>query len=355
MVAGPCSVESPEQVTKVVAALAATGKVNLIRGGIWKPRTRPNAFEGIGEKGIAWLVDAARSKGLPVAVEVANASHVEAALKFNVEVMWVGARTTVNPFSVQEIADVLQGTEVQVMVKNPVNPDLQLWIGAVERIQRAGISHVAAIHRGFTAYAKSIYRNDPRWEIPIGFMRQMPHIPIICDPSHIAGNRTLLVDVAQKAMDLNMHGLMLEVHPDPDNAMSDKDQQVTPEVFIALMDALVIRSEEAGNVQFRNRLQELRSKVDELDDELVNLLARRMELSDEIGAYKKANDVTILQLERYNEILTRVGKLAEELGFDKTAIHEIMARIHQECIQRQTTIFNDQSLDDSSLPTRNNV
>jgi chorismate mutase len=317
----------------------------MIRAGIWKPRTRPGSFEGIGEPALKWLSQACNEYQMPWCVEVANTRHAEQAMAAGASVLWIGARTTVNPFLVQEIAESLRGTAVPVMVKNPVNPDLQLWIGAIERVRATVGAPVAAIHRGFTAYSKSIFRNDPRWEIAIGLMRELPEIPVICDPSHIAGNTSLLAQVAQKAMDLNMRGLMIEVHPQPASALSDAQQQITPEQLTVLLNGLAIRQPDTIDPLYRHRLQELRSKVDELDDELVNLLGRRFELSDAIGAYKREHNVTILQLERWNEILERVSALSNQAGVDAAVIRAMFELIHQESIRRQTGIFNNQPSD----------
>jgi len=296
IIAGPCSAETEEQVMETAMQLKAGGKTSMFRAGIWKPRTRPNSFEGIGEVGLKWLVDAGKESGLKTTTEVANAKHVELALKAGVDTLWIGARTTVNPFTVQEIADALEGTNIPVLIKNPVNPDLQLWLGAFERFEKAGLSDLTAIHRGFSVYNHVKYRNVPSWEIPIALKERRPNTPVICDPSHITGNRNLLHEVSQKALDLNFEGLMLEVHPDPDNAWSDAAQQVTPQGLDHIVDALILRSHEvSGDVA--SLINVVRTKVGDLDDRIFDLLSERMKLSEEVGRLKRENNITILQQE----------------------------------------------------------
>ena len=340
LISGPCSVEAEMQVLQTVQEIALSTSVNIIRGGIWKPRTRPNSFEGVGEIGLQWLKNAGLSVGLPVATEVANAEHVEACLKNNIDMLWIGARTTVSPFAVQEIADALKGVDIPVLVKNPINPDLNLWIGALERINRAGINKLAAIHRGFSSFDKSSYRNAPMWELPIELKILCPSLPIVCDPSHIAGSKDLLLQVAQKAMDLEMDGVMIESHMDPNQAKSDAEQQLTPKELANLISQLQVRKSGCNNEEFTNNLEQLRSVIDDLDEELINKFASRMAIIEKIGDYKKNNDVTILQIERWEKILQNRTFLAEKVGLSNDFIKKMLELIHQESIRIQTQIMN---------------
>jgi len=340
IISGPCSVESEEQVLSTAQEISKSGKVSILRGGIWKPRTRPNSFEGVGEEGLKWLKQAGNKVGLPVATEVANAEHVEACLKNNIDILWVGARTTVNPFSIQEIADALKGVDIPVMVKNPITPDLNLWVGALERINAAGINKLAAIHRGFSSFDKSSYRNAPMWEFPIELKLMCPEIPMFCDPSHIAGDKELISYVSQKALDLNMEGLMLESHINPLEAKSDAKQQLTPVELENLLNQLIIREKDAGDEEFINKLEQLRTIIDELDEELINKFSSRMEIIEKIGKYKSANNVTIFQLERWESILANRSFLAEKVGLSDDFIKKMLELIHQESIRVQTKIMN---------------
>lgn len=338
-IAGPCSAESEEQVLSTARGLA-DAKIDLFRAGIWKPRTLPNSFEGMGIPGLKWLNRVQSEVGLKVCTEVANTQHVEACLEHNIDVLWIGARTTVSPFAVQEIADALRGTKIPVLVKNPINPDLKLWIGAIERLRKAGIDRVGAIHRGFSTYETEKYRNQPRWQVAIELKRTFPDITLICDSSHICGSRPLLEQVSQKALDLNYDGIMLEVHPNPDAALSDAKQQITPEAFKALKDRLVYRPSESNNSAFQETLQNLRLQIDEIDDEIVSLMNSRMQIIDSIGAYKKRNNISILQTKRWSEILERCIAKGEDLGMNPQFIRNYLQAIHQESINRQHTILN---------------
>jgi chorismate mutase len=340
IISGPCSVESEKQVLDTVQQITSNNRVDIIRGGIWKPRTRPNSFEGIGAEGLSWLKKAGEAVNLPVATEVANAEHVEACLKNNIDILWIGARTTVSPFAVQEIADALKGVDIPVFIKNPINPDLNLWIGALERINAAGITKLGAIHRGFSSFDKSAYRNSPMWELPIELKILCPDLPIICDPSHIAGNRDLLYTVSQKALDLEMDGLMIESHIDPNNAQSDAEQQVNPKELTELIKQLHVRHSGSANEEFTNKLVQLREAIDELDQELINKFASRMDLIEKIGSFKKENDVTILQIERWEEILKNRTFLAEKAGLSNDFIKKLLEIVHQESIRLQTKVMN---------------
>ena len=340
VIAGPCSAESREQVLATAKALAATGKVHVMRAGIWKPRTRPNAFEGVGEVGLEWLKEAGNQTGMLVTTEVAKAQHVEACLKAGIDILWLGARTTVNPFSVQEIADALKGVDIPVMVKNPINPDLQLWIGALERLNRSGINRLAAIHRGFSPFRKNGYRNDPMWEIPIELKRLCPDLDVICDPSHICGSRERIANVSQKALDMDMSGLMIETHLDPDQALSDPQQQLTPDAFSLLIDNLTFRSPTTQNAEFVNRLEMLREMIDEVDEVLLNKLAERMAIVEQIGDYKRENDVTILQIERWEEIMRTRLLDGDNLDLNPEFLKRLLQLIHKESIRKQTDVMN---------------
>lgn len=339
VIAGPCSVESEEQIHATALALACQ-HVSALRGGIWKPRTRPNTFTGIGREGLRWLAEAGKNAGLPSAVEVANARHVEDSLHAGIDMLWIGARSTVSPFTVQEIADALSGTDIPVMVKNPINPDLDLWIGALERLNQAGITRLMAVHRGFSSYDKNTYRNKPNWNIPLELKRLLPALPLICDPSHISGTADLVFHVAQKALDLNFDGLMIEAHIDPASALSDKEQQLMPEQVGELIRNLVVRNEFSDNPEFLNKLQQLRSSIDKVDYEVLELLANRMRLVAEIGAYKKENNITIFQPERWAEVVrTRLG-YGREIHLSEDLILDLVRIIHRESIMIQTRVMN---------------
>jgi chorismate mutase len=338
LIAGPCSVESPEQLRKTLETFPALG-IKLIRGGIWKPRTRPDSFEGIGSHGLEWLVAAGKEVGIPVATEVANRHHVEEALHAGVDVLWIGARTTVNPFAVQEIADALRGSPISVMVKNPVNPDLELWLGAIERIENAGIKDVSAIHRGFSFYKHPVYRNVPNWEIPIALRERRPDLAMICDPSHITGKRSLIAEVSQQAMDLNFDGLMIESHFDPENACSDAAQQITPSELAVLLSELVLRSRDASP-EIALQLEEIRSRIASLDETVLRLISERMVLSREVGQFKKENHIMILQQEHWWKIIRQKLESAESLDLSPAFIRQIMDAIHQESIRHQLDLVN---------------
>jgi len=339
LIAGPCSAESPEQLLDVATKLALDGKTQLLRAGIWKPRTRPNSFEGMGEIALPWLIEAGKEVGLPVTTEVANSKHTELALKAGVDIIWIGARTTVNPFAVQEIADVLRGVDIPVMIKNPVNPDLELWIGAFERMEQAGIKDLTAIHRGFSIYKHPKYRNVANWEIPIALRERMPDLPLICDPSHITGNRDLLLEVSQKAMDLNFDGLMIETHPDPVNALSDAAQQLTPDALNRLLKSLVLRSNESSSLD-DNELSEFRMKIGQLDDKLFDFLTERMHLAEQVGLFKREHNITILQQEHWTKSITSRLSKFEEYNLSERFIRQFMDAIHQESIRHQTKVMN---------------
>ena len=339
LIAGPCSVETEEQVNQVVSELALNKKVQMLRGGIWKPRTRPDSFEGVGEVGLPWLIEAGKKFNLPVTVEVANPKHAEIALKAGVDVLWIGARTSVNPFAIQDIADSLKGTNIPIMIKNPVNPDLGLWIGAFERFQNAGLTDLTAIHRGFSVYSHPKYRNVPNWEIPIGLKEGMPHIPLICDPSHIAGKRNLLLDVSQKAMDLNFDGLMIEVHPCPDEAWSDAAQQITPETLKELFSSLVLRTRHIEDSQAL-QIEDVRNRIHLLDDRLFEILESRMKLSEELGAFKQAHNITILKEEQWKKVVSERLASIDPAVMSPVFIRNLLDVIHQESIRHQNKIMN---------------
>jgi chorismate mutase len=340
IISGPCSAETEEQVMQTARRLAATGKVDILRAGIWKPRTRPGSFEGIGTKGLPWLQQAKKETGLPVAIEVATGKQVEDALHFDVDVLWIGARTTVNPFSVQEIADALRGVKIPVLIKNPLNPDLELWVGGMERIAKAGIEELGLIHRGFSSYGNTEFRNAPMWHLAIEMKRRFPGIPMINDPSHICGRRDILQAVAQQAIDLDFDGLIIESHIDPDSAWSDAKQQITPEVLNEMLEAIRWRKENIASEEFHTALEKLRQQINQLDDELLEVLATRMKVAQKIGEYKKNNDITILQTNRWNEILNRAVAKGNKMGLSDDFITKYMDAVHMESIQQQNKIMN---------------
>ena len=341
LISGPCSAETEEQLLATAHLLAKTGKVSVLRAGIWKPRTRPGEFEGIGSIGLTWLKRAKEETGLPTAVEVANAKHVEEALAAGVDILWVGARSTVNPFTVQEIADALKGVDIPVLVKNPVNPDIQLWIGALERINNAGITKLGAIHRGFSSFEKTAFRNEPMWELAIQLKTLAPDLPIINDPSHICGNRELIQYVAQKALDLDMQGLMIESHLDPSVAWTDAKQQVTPAALSDLMNLLTLRKPEIKDKDFIDKLADLREHIDKIDDQIIQKIAERMQIVQKIGEYKRDNGVTILQVNRWDQIMNKRSSFASALKLDLNFTGKLLELIHSESIRKQTEIMND--------------
>ena len=340
IISGPCSAETELQLISTAKQLASHGKVNLLRAGIWKPRTKPGMFEGVGTIGLKWLQEAKKVSGIPTTVEVATHKHVEEALLHEVDVLWIGARTTVNPFSVQEIADALKGVDIPILIKNPINPDLELWCGAVERMQKSGLHNIALIHRGFSSFGNTKYRNAPMWQLPIEMKRRFPSLMMICDPSHICGNRSLLQDVAQKSINLDFNGLMIETHIDPDYAWSDANQQITPGQLEIMLDNLKWRSVNAEEELLNAALNKLREQIDQTDDELISLLSQRMKLADEIGFYKKEHNITILQTERWNIILERLSTKAEQMGLSKAFIKNYFEAIHLESINHQNKIMN---------------
>ncbi len=340
IISGPCSAETEEQVMQTATQLAATGKVDILRAGIWKPRTRPGSFEGVGTKGLPWLQQARKATGLPVAVEVATAKQVEDALHFGVDVLWIGARTTVNPFSVQDVADALKGVDVPVLIKNPINPDLELWIGAVERVAKSGIKNIGLIHRGFSSYGNTEYRNAPMWHLAIEMKRRNPELLMINDPSHICGRRDILLDVAQKAIDLDFDGLIIESHVDPDMAWSDAKQQVTPEKLGQMIGAIKWRMEDVNSEEVHANMDKMRAQINHLDDELMQLLGQRMKVAQQIGQYKKDNNITILQTNRWNEILERAIANGAKLGLSEEFITKYLDTVHMESINIQNNVMN---------------
>ncbi len=336
VIAGPCSAETEEQVMTTALQLASKG-CHMFRAGIWKPRTKPGGFEGNGEVALPWMEQVKKETGMLTATEVATPEHVELALKYGIDILWIGARTTANPFAVQAIADSLKGIDVPVLVKNPVNPDLELWIGALERINGAGIKRLGAIHRGFSSYDKKIYRNLPMWQIPIELSRRIPGLPIVNDPSHIGGRRDLIAPLCQQAMDLGMDGLIVESHCNPEKAWSDSSQQVTPDILDFILSILVIRKE----TQTTENITALRKQIDEIDNSLIDILSKRMRISREIGQYKKEHSMTILQTARYSEILDKRGAQASLLGIDPECVKKIFESIHEESVNQQMKIINE--------------
>lgn len=340
IISGPCSAETEEQLIETATKLAATKKINVLRAGIWKPRTRPGMFEGVGAKGLPWLAAAKKITGLPTAVEVATAKQVQDALHFDVDILWIGARTTVNPFSVQEVADALKGVDIPVLIKNPINPDLELWTGAVERVAKAGVNNIGLIHRGFSSFGNTEYRNAPMWHLAIEMKRRNPNLPIICDPSHICGRRDILQAVSQKAADLDFDGLMIESHIDPDKAWSDAKQQITPEVLSKMLNEIVWRKEDITSAELSTAMESMRQQINHLDDELLQILGTRMKIADKIGVYKKENNITILQTNRWNEILQRAYTKGEALGLSKEFITKYFDAVHMESINHQNKVMN---------------
>ena len=337
VIAGPCSAETEEQVMTTARQLAGKG-CHMFRAGVWKPRTKPGGFEGNGEKALPWMKQVKDETGMLTATEVATPEHVELALKYGIDILWVGARTTANPFAMQALADSLRGVDVPVLVKNPVNPDLELWIGALERINGAGIKRLGAIHRGFSSYEKKLYRNTPMWQIAIELHRRIPNLPILNDPSHIGGRRDLIAPLCQQAMDFGMDGLIVESHCSPDDAWSDAKQQVTPDILDYILSMLVIRDTVAQG----DTLTSLRKDIDELDNELIDLLAKRMSISRKIGEYKKEHDMAIVQTKRYSEILDKRGAQGTLKGIEAECIKNIFEHIHEESVRQQMDIINKQ-------------
>jgi len=339
VIAGPCSAETEDQVLNIANQLKDTD-VSAFRAGIWKPRTKPGMFEGVGAIGLKWLQKVKKETGLLISTEVANSTHVKLALEHDIDILWIGARSTVSPFIVQEIADALKGTEKIVLVKNPVNPDLSLWMGAIERLHSSNIKNLGIIHRGFSTYEKSKYRNIPEWQIPVEVMNRFPDLPMICDPSHISGNRNLIFDVSQTALDLNYDGLMIETHSDPDNAWSDASQQVTPKRLVEIMKDLKMRKITTDEEEYQNNLIDLRAKIDVIDHALLENLGKRMKISDNIGEIKRSNNVAVLQNKRWNEILGKMILEGEKLDLSEEFILKLFKAIHQESINRQEKVIN---------------
>lgn len=340
VIAGPCSAETEEQVLKIAHELKDSD-VSIYRAGIWKPRTRPGGFEGVGAIGLKWLQKAKAETGLLMATEVANATHVKLALEHDIDVLWIGARTTVNPFAVQEIADALEGTDKIVLVKNPVNPDLALWLGGVERLYNAGIKKLGVIHRGFSTYEKTKYRNIPEWQLAIELQNKFPDLPLICDPSHITGRRDMIQEVSQQALDLNYDGLIIETHIDPDNAWSDAAQQVTPARLKQIFEDLRVRKETGTGTDYDSRMAALRVNIDDYDNKIIEILGKRMQVAEQIGSLKKEFNVAVLQNRRWNEILEKMTAQGSEKGLSNDFIIDIFKAIHQESISHQEKVINN--------------
>lgn len=343
VIAGPCSAESEEQLFETSKQLVESGAVSAIRAGIWKPRTRPNSFEGIGPHALPWLTRVKEELQIPVATEVANAQHVEHCLRAGIDILWIGARTTVNPFYVQEIAEALKGTDIPVLVKNPIHSDLGLWVGALERLEKVGIQKLAAVHRGFYTDSDAPFRNEPKWEMSFALRAKAPDIPIICDPSHIAGKRNLVEQVSQTALDINLDGLMIESHITPEKALSDAAQQLTPADLVSMINRLILRSSEPRNENAHLELDQLRTKIDGLDQQIVNLLKDRMDLVREIGQIKVDNDISIFQMDRWFEILAKRGLQGKELELNTALIQELFQTIHKYSVERQNEVFQNKN------------
>ncbi len=343
VIAGPCSAETESQVLETARGMKEAG-VKIFRAGIWKPRTRPGGFEGVGAIGLKWLQKAKAEYGLMMAIEVANPAHVKLALEHDIDVLWIGARTTVNPFMVQEIADALKGHDKIVLVKNPVNPDLALWLGGIERIHNAGIKKIGAVHRGFSTYEKTKYRNNPEWQLAIELQNKLPDLPLICDPSHITGKRSMIAETSQQALDLNYDGLMIESHPMPDDAWSDAAQQVTPQNLTEILRGLIVRNPMDDSDFFVRELSKLRSQIDEFDSKIIEVLGKRMKIADKIGALKKERNVAVLQPKRWREVLDRMTSEGSELNLSTDFIHRLFHAIHQESITHQQKVISRKDL-----------
>ena len=341
IIAGPCSAESEEQVLVTAKAVAATGKVDVFRAGVWKPRTKPNTFEGVGEKALPWLVEAKRQTGLPLAIEVANTNHVESAMKHDIDIFWIGARTTSNPFSMQEVAEALRGTEKMIYVKNPTSGDLELWSGGVERLAACGVKNIGLIHRGFSGYGTGDLRNAPMWHLALEMRRRMPELPMICDPSHICGSRAYIKDISQQAADLDYDGFMIESHIDPDKALSDAKQQLKPEDVAKLLDSIKWRAAESASQSYQTMLMTLRDQIDSLDGEILQLLAERMNVAENIGRIKRDNDVRILQSLRWESIAERTLARSASLGLSIEFLQTLLDAIHVESINHQNKVMKE--------------
>ena len=340
IIAGPCSAESEEQVMETAHGIAKIGKVQILRLGVWKPRSRPGTFEGAGDEALNWLKRVKAETGLLSTVEVATPLHVEKAIAAGVDILWLGARSTSNPFSVEQIAQALKGHDIPVLVKNPVNPDLELWIGTLERLNRAGITKLAAIHRGFYPYERTRLRNIPKWEIAIDLKSRFPNLPILCDPSHIAGQASFVPEIAQKALNLSMDGLMIEVHRNPAQALSDAKQQLTPLQLESMLNDLVFRAPSSKNSEFVDHLERLRNKIDSIDQQMIDLLSQRMKIVEEMGEYKKNNNVSVFQLRRWEDILKSRVDYGTRLGLDEEYIKNLLQLVHKESIRKQADILN---------------
>jgi chorismate mutase len=345
IIAGPCSAENRDQVMDTARAIAKTGRVNVLRAGIWKPRSRPGTFQGAGEPALEWLVEAKQETGLPIIIEVATPQHVEIAMKYGIDMFWVGARTSSNPFSIDELAIAMAGLNKPVLIKNPIHPDLEMWIGTIERFEKAGVSKLGAIHRGFSPFQKSAYRNLPKWEVPIDLKTHMPNLPIICDPSHIGGRRELIKDIAQKALDLSMDGLMIETHINPRIALSDAHQQVTPDQLEKILIELCYRKVSPTTPEFINILESLREQIDSLDSQLLELLSQRMDIVKKIGQYKLENNVAIMQLRRWEDIIETRVETGKALGLEEEYVKDLLRLVHKESIRKQAEILSSKEND----------
>lgn len=341
IIAGPCSAETEAQTISTCEALAATGKVDMLRAGVWKPRTKPGSFEGVGAEALPWLMEAKRRTGLPISTEVATAKHIDEISAFDVDMFWIGARTTSSPFVMQEIAEALRGTDRPIYVKNPLNIDIELWVGAIERLAACGVKNIGLIHRGFSGYGSGVLRNAPMWHLALEMRRRFPDLPILCDPSHICGDRAYLADISQQAADLDFDGLIIESHISPETALSDASQQLTPSALAALLDGVKWRENASQSVVYQTAIDELRGRIDRLDNEIYKLLAERMSAAEQIGRIKRDNNVMILQSSRWNEVMERVLASSAELGLSKEFLHTLLDAIHIESINRQNRVMRE--------------